>query len=79
MTSRERTGPKLVGRVGAGHEAGVRISPSIEEIAPEFTTEELIEFLEADPFRGGADPAFRDRLRDELWALVQRLHRPPRR
>ena len=44
----------------------------IDEIAAEFSTEELLEFLEADQHPVEADPAFRERLREELWALVRR-------
>jgi hypothetical protein len=43
----------------------------IEEIAEEFTTEELTEFLEGDLAPTEADPAFKERLRRELWQLVQ--------
>jgi hypothetical protein len=43
-----------------------------EEIAAEFSTEELLEFLEADDAPQTADPIFRERLREELWDLVQR-------
>lgn len=42
-----------------------------QEIAKEFSTEELKEFLEGDLKPASADPAFRERLRQELWALVQ--------
>jgi hypothetical protein len=52
----------------ADREAGV-----IEEIAAEFSTEELLEFLEADQLPVEADPEFRERLRSELWNLVQSL------
>ena len=44
----------------------------IEEIAAEFSTEELLEFLEADQRPVEADSAFRERLREELWELVRR-------
>jgi hypothetical protein len=40
-------------------------------IAKEFSTEELKEFLEGDLQPTQADPAFQERLRQELWALVQ--------
>ena len=43
-----------------------------EEIAAEFTTEELLEFLDADQQPDRADPVFRERLREELWQLVKR-------
>lgn len=42
-----------------------------QEIAKEFSTEELKEFLEGDLQPTQADPAFQERLRQELWAMVQ--------
>jgi hypothetical protein len=47
----------------------------IQEIAAEFTTEELLEFLEADHAPVQADPEFRERLREELWELLERRTR----
>ncbi len=44
----------------------------IDEIASEFTTEELQEFLEADLYPIEADPEFKEELRGKLWDLVQR-------
>jgi hypothetical protein len=44
------------------------------EIASEYSTPELEEFLRGDLVPGQADPAFRERLRGELWELVQRLY-----
>jgi hypothetical protein len=41
------------------------------EIANEFSTEELKEFLEGDLQPAQADPAFQERLRLELWEMVQ--------
>jgi hypothetical protein len=43
----------------------------IEEIAAEFTTEELQEFLEADLYPIEVDPAFKEQLREKLWRLLQ--------
>lgn len=43
----------------------------LEEIAGEFTTEELQEFLEADLHPVKADAQFKEELRRELWELVQ--------
>jgi hypothetical protein len=56
------------GRLDPARQAGV-----LEEIAAEFSTEELLEFLEADQLPVEADPEFRERLRSELWSLVQSL------
>lgn len=44
----------------------------IEEIAAEFTTEELQEFLEADQYPIDADPVFKEQLRETLWKLLVR-------
>jgi len=42
-----------------------------QEISKEFTTKELEEFLEGDLRPVEADPAFKEKLRLELWQLVQ--------
>ena len=42
----------------------------IEEVAAEFTTEELQEFLEADRHPVKADPEFKEALRERLWRIV---------
>ena len=57
----------------------VRQEPEVlDEIAAEFTTEELQEFLEADRIDVRADPAFKERLRDKLWEIVRtRAERDP--
>jgi hypothetical protein len=53
-------------------QSGLRESEVIEEIASEFTTEELQEFLEADLYPIAADPLFKEQLRERLWKLLQR-------
>ena len=53
-------------RRGAAREPKV-----IEEIAAEFSTEELQEFLEADRNPVPADPIFKERLREKLWKLLE--------
>jgi hypothetical protein len=53
---------------GAGG-GGTLASP---EVAAEFSTEELLEFLEAGAVGVDADPAFRERLREQLWEMVKR-------
>ena len=45
--------------------------PSPPEVAPEFTTEELQEFVAADYLPSDADPEFREALRRKLWALLE--------
>lgn len=49
-----------------------------KEVAAEFTTVELVEFLEGDLHPAQADPAFKERLRGELWELVRRRYRDDR-
>jgi len=52
--------------------SGLQEREVIEEIAAEFTTEELQEFLEADRYPIEADPLFKEQLREKLWKLLQR-------
>lgn len=58
-------------RPRSGAPAGHREHEVIEEIAAEFTTEELQEFLEGDHSPVQADPGFKESLRQELWELVE--------
>jgi hypothetical protein len=51
----------------------------IHEIAGEFTTEELQEFLEADLHPVEADPVFKEALRLQLWELVEKRRREDER
>ncbi len=53
-------------------ESGLQEREVIEEIASEFTTEELQEFLEADRYPIEADPVFKEDLREKLWKLLLR-------
>jgi len=54
----------------------VRTEPGLpEEVAAEFSTEELLEFLEADHGPDTADPVFRERLRQQLWETLERNRR----
>lgn len=53
-----------------------------EDVLTDFTIDELREFLEADLLDVPVDPAFKERLRQQLWELVQanaraRRGRPP--
>ena len=58
-------------------ESGLREREVIEEIAAEFTTEGLQEFLEADEHPIEADPLFKEELRQKIWKLLQRgIQRP---
>jgi hypothetical protein len=45
-----------------------------KEVAADFTTEELVEFLEGDLHPDQADPAFKERLRGELLEFVRRRY-----
>ena len=51
----------------------------MQEVSPEFTTEELEDFLRADHLPVQADPDFKERLREELWDMVQSQSAPGRR
>jgi hypothetical protein len=42
-----------------------------EEAAPEYSMDELREFLEADLVDVHADPEFKHSLREKLWEMVQ--------
>lgn len=84
MTARRHSSPRSRGlgqtrtKREGGMGSGVREAGGMGEIAAEFSTEELLEFLEADQLPVEADPEFRERLRGELWSLVQSLV-PPKR
>ena len=47
-----------------------------EDVLADVSIDELREFLEADLFESSADPAFKERLRERLWALVQDRYGP---
>jgi hypothetical protein len=49
-----------------------------EAAMADFTIEELREFLQADSLDVPVDPAFKERLRRKLWALVQEQMRQRR-
>jgi hypothetical protein len=66
------------GRAASKAREGARVEPGREMTGGatvEFTTEELLEFLEADRVPVEADPGFRERLREELWDLLERSRR----
>ena len=43
----------------------------IEDLASEVTVDELRDFLAADGLDVPFDPEFRERLREQLWALLR--------
>jgi hypothetical protein len=49
-----------------------------ENILTDFSIDELREFLEADLVDVKVDPEFKERLRKQLWDLVQNHARGPR-
>ena len=51
----------------------------IEDILSDFSIDELREFLEADLVDVKVDPEFKERLRKQLWDLVQENARGPQR
>ena len=46
------------------------------ELASEFSMDELQEFLEGDIRPPAADPAFKERLREDLWQMLQARQTP---
>jgi hypothetical protein len=50
-----------------------------EDILTEFSIDELREFLEADLVDVKVDPEFKERLRKQLWDIVQDRARGPQR
>jgi hypothetical protein len=50
----------------------------MEDILSDFSIDELREFLEADLVDVKIDPEFKERLRKQLWELVQDHVRGPR-
>ena len=51
----------------------------MEDILTDFSIDELREFLEADLVDVKVDPEFKERLRRQLWDLVQENARGPQR
>lgn len=51
----------------------------MEDILSDFSIDELREFLEADLVDVTVDPEFKERLRKQLWELVQDHARGPQR
>jgi hypothetical protein len=51
----------------------------LEDILSDFSIDELREFLEADLVDVKVDPEFKERLRKQLWDLVQERARNPQR
>jgi hypothetical protein len=50
-----------------------------DEILADFSIDELREFLEADLVDVKVDPEFKERLRKQLWDIVQDRARGPQR
>ena len=50
----------------------------MEDILTDFSIDELREFLEADLADVAVDPEFKERLRQQLWEIVQQMARAPR-
>ena len=50
----------------------------LEDMLTDFSIDELREFLEADLVDVNVDPEFKERLRKQLWELVQEQARNPR-
>jgi hypothetical protein len=50
-----------------------------DDVLTDFSIDELREFLEADLLSVDVDPEFKERLRKQLWDLVQDRARGPQR
>jgi len=50
----------------------------LEDMLTDFSIDELREFLEADLVDVNVDPEFKERLRKQLWNIVQEQARTPR-
>jgi len=50
----------------------------LEDMLTDFSIDELREFLEADLVDVKVDPEFKERLRKQLWNIVQEQARTPR-
>lgn len=50
-----------------------------DDVLTDFSIDELREFLEADLVNVKVDPEFKERLRKQLWDLVQERARGPQR
>lgn len=71
----KRPGSRRAGRprsaaksTGSSEDAGLE---TMHEALTDFSIDELREFLEADLVDVPVDPEFKQRLREQLWALVQ--------
>lgn len=62
-------------RAGLGRRRLRRERSVIEEISADFSSEELQEFLEGDRAPVQADPAFKAKLREELWDYLEKQRR----
>ena len=61
---------------GAPEMSTERDEMTMDETPMDISPEELREFLEADNLDVPVDPAFKERLRRKLWAMVRRRARP---
>lgn len=52
--------------------------PGVDEQDLDFDAGELREFLAGDLLESGADPVFKERLREKLWRLVRSRYGTPR-
>jgi hypothetical protein len=63
--------PRGARRQPASGRAVERDQTMTDEAMADFTIEELREFLQGDSLDVPVDPAFKERLRQRLWELVQ--------
>jgi hypothetical protein len=65
----------FLSRTGAVAGSGAGDHVGMTDGSTAFSMDELVEFLEADQVPVEADPAFRERLREELWEMLERARR----
>jgi hypothetical protein len=72
MVKRRARRAKRQGQSASGAAAGdLKALEMTEELLTQFSLEELREFLEADLVDVPVDPEFKERLRKQLWAMVE--------
>jgi hypothetical protein len=69
LVPRRRRDRRRVDPIGLHGDPGAEARAAADNL--DFDPAEFAEFLEADDETISADPAFRERLRDELWGMVR--------
>ena len=67
------------GRDALAEQDREKLNMMSDDVLTDFSIDELREFLEADLVNVDVDPEFKERLRKQLWDLVQDRARGPQR